>query len=207
MEWILRGVCECAVELGGGSPDRGPGFGQGSAEVLEAAEAGGEAWGSLREDGPDQADAGGLTGGAVDDLGPTAGLAEGPLDEVAARSCARRMSAVSSIDGLCRTCTDPVARQVGAQTYFRGRCSGLVCTAAPEVTRRASCRPPGTGHREYVAKCLTSPTSVIAQAATAIQSSTCPGVRSQPTAAASATDRVATAVMPIGKTVAQRLMS
>lgn len=39
-------------------------------------------------------------GEAVDDLGLTAGLAEGPLDEVAARSRARWMSAASSIDGL-----------------------------------------------------------------------------------------------------------
>lgn len=106
VERMLRGVGECVVHLGGGSPDRGGEFEQGSVEVLEAAEGGGghgEAAPAARgpvEDGPDQAGAGALAGEAVDDLGLTAGLAEGPLDEVAARSRARWMSAASSIDGL-----------------------------------------------------------------------------------------------------------
>src|SRR6266699_3617097 len=38
--------------------------------------------GGTVQDGPDQAQAGGLAGQAADDLGAAAGLAEGPLDEV-----------------------------------------------------------------------------------------------------------------------------
>ena len=89
---MLSGGCDilgAVVVPGGGDgawPQLAGRFEQRAAQVLEQPQAvaghgqAAPAAGGPVQDGPDQGQAGGLAGQAADDLGPAAGLAEGPLD-------------------------------------------------------------------------------------------------------------------------------